>query len=147
KRGVFSQARGEAKYVEVARAVVSMTEPRGIIMSAQHSGSIRYYAGRLTLRWDLLESDWLDRAADWLEAEGYHLYLLLEEPEIKEFRARFGSSGSIGRLDWIPIVKFRGGAVQLFDVTRRGREQGTLNQADALAIRGCLEQQPFPTLR
>src|SRR5262249_59597563 len=66
RRETFNVARGEAKYVEVAGVVESITDPDAVIISMQHSGSLRYYAGRLTLRWDIGEPAWLDRAIDWL---------------------------------------------------------------------------------
>src|SRR5262249_40613722 len=59
QREAFAIARGEAKYVEVARIVESVTDPDAVIVSAQHSGSVRYYAGRLTLRWDVGDPAWL----------------------------------------------------------------------------------------
>ena len=72
QRETFSVARGESKYVEVAKTVESLTGPDDVIISAQHSGSLRYYAGRLTLRWDVGDPAWLDRTVDWLAAHGHH---------------------------------------------------------------------------
>ena len=50
RRETLAVARWESKYVEVAQAVESLTDPDAVIISMVHSGSIRYYAGRLTLR-------------------------------------------------------------------------------------------------
>jgi hypothetical protein len=44
RRGTFDAARGEAKYVEVARVVESLTSPDAVVIAEQHSGSLRYYA-------------------------------------------------------------------------------------------------------
>ena len=51
-----------------------------------HSGTVRYYAGRVTLRFDLLDPAWLDRAIAWLEARGHHPYILLEDWERRSSR-------------------------------------------------------------
>ena len=48
--------------------------PNAIVFSIFHSGSIRYYSGRPTLRWDLLPADWLDRSVVFLTSIGYQPY-------------------------------------------------------------------------
>jgi hypothetical protein len=143
---VFNQQSAEAKYVETARAVETITAPDDVIISGQFSGSIRYYAGRLTLRWDFLDPQWLDRAVEWLDARGHHVYILLEAPEVDPFRARFASS-AIGRVNWVPLVTFRGRSIQLHDATRRDRFERPIEQPPLAAVRECLPQKPFPTLR
>ena len=82
-----------------------------MIIAAQHSGSLRYYAGRLTLRWDTGDVAWLDRTVEWLAAHGHHPYFVLEPQEIVQLRARYGPSNASARLDWTPLVSFRGGNV------------------------------------
>jgi hypothetical protein len=147
RRAVFDVARGEAKYVDVARVVDAVTDPDAVIISAQHSGSIRYYAGRLTLRWDTGDPAWLDRTAEWLAARGHHPYFVLEPQEIAELRARFASKSMLARLDWTPMVVFPTGGVQLFDAVRRERGGAPVEQRSAGAIYRCFEQKPSPQLR
>jgi 4-amino-4-deoxy-L-arabinose transferase-like glycosyltransferase len=144
---VFKEQSGEAKYVEAARAVESITSPDDVIISGQFSGSVRYYAGRLTLRWDWLDPQWLDRAVEWLDARGHHVYILLEAPEVDPFRARFGATSAIGRVNWVPLVTFRGRSIQLHDAVRRERFERPIEQPPLLAVRECLPQKPFPSLR
>jgi hypothetical protein len=145
--GVFDEASAEAKYVETARAVDSITPPDAVIVSGQFSGSLRYYAGRLTLRWDWLDPAWLDRAVEWLTARGHHVYILLEAPEVDPFRARFGQTSALGRLDWVPLVTFRGRSIQLHDAERRDRFERPIEQPPMRAVRECLPQRPPPGLR
>jgi hypothetical protein len=145
--GVFDEASAEAKYVETARAVDSITPPDAVIVSGQFSGSLRYYAGRLTLRWDWLDPAWLDRAVEWLTARGHHVYILLEAPEVDPFRARFGQTSAMGRLDWVPLVTFRGRSIQLHDAERRDRFERPVEQPAMRAVRECLPQKPPPQLR
>jgi len=143
---VFDEQSGEAKYVETARAVETITSPDDVIISGQFSGSLRYYSGRLTLRWDFLDPQWLDRAVDWLDARGHHVYILLEAPEVDPFRARFAAS-AIGRVNWVPIVTFRGRSIQLHDAIRRDRFERPIEQPPLTSVRECLPQKPFPLLR
>jgi hypothetical protein len=147
RRAVFDVARGEAKYVDVARVVEAVTDPDAAIISAQHSGSLRYYAGRLTVRWDTGDPAWLDRTAEWLAAHGHHPYFVLEPQEIADLRARFGPKSMLARLDWTPMVIFPIGGVQLFDAVRRERGGTPVEQRSKGAIRECLEQKPPPHLR
>jgi len=147
QREVFSVWRGEAKYVEVARTVESLTGPDDVIISAQHSGSIRYYAGRLTLRWDVGDPAWLDRTVDWLAAHGHHPYFVLEPQEIVELRTKYGPSNVSARLEWVPMVSFRGGAIMMYDGVRRDREGTPVSQRPAQAMTACLSQKPAPRLR
>ena len=60
-------------------------------MAAQHSGSITYYSGRPTLRWDLLDAASLDRAIASLRRAGYEPYAVLDGGENEQFRAHFGA--------------------------------------------------------
>ena len=147
ERDAFSVARSEAKYVEVAKTVESLTDPDAVIIAAQHSGSIRYYAGRLTLRWDVGDPAWLDRTVDWLAAHGHHPYFVLEPQEVDELRATYGPTNMSARLDWAPLVSFRGGAVTMYDGARREREGTTVSQLPSRAFHECLPQRPAPRLR
>ena len=147
QRDAFSVARGEAKYVEVAKTVESITDPDAVIISAQHSGSIRYYAGRLTLRWDVGDPAWLDRTVDWLAVHGHHPYFVLEPQEVAELRGRYGPTNMSARLDWPPMVSFRGGAITMYDGLRRDRDGTTVAQLPARTSHECLTQKPAPVLR
>jgi hypothetical protein len=146
-RDAFAIARGEAKYVEVAKIVESVTDPDAVILSAQHSGSIRYYAGRLTLRWDVGDPAWLDRTVDWLAAHGHHPYFVLEPQEIDALRERYGPTNMSARLDWAPMVSFRGGAIRMYDGVRRDQNGPTVSQPPARPSHECLTQRPPPVLR
>jgi hypothetical protein len=147
QRDAFSVAVGEAKYIEIAKTVESLTEPDAVIISAQHSGSIRYYAGRLTLRWDVGDPAWLDRTVEWLAAHGHHPYFVLEPQEVTELRARYGQRNAVAQLDWTPMVSFRGGAVTMYDGVRRERDGRVVSRLPSRAIHECLPQRSAPVLR
>jgi hypothetical protein len=147
RRDAFAVWRGEAKYVEVARVVESITDADAVIISAHHSGSIRYYAGRLTLRWDVGDPAWLDRTVEWLAANGHHPYFVVEEAEIAALRETYGPRNAAARLDWPPMVTFRGGAVKMFDAIRRDNGAQTVEQPPMDAAAPCSPQRPAPRLR
>ena len=52
---VFPDNEGERRYATVAELVRQATDPSSIILASIHTGPIRYYAGRDTMRFDLLE--------------------------------------------------------------------------------------------
>jgi hypothetical protein len=107
-QGIFSQRAFERRYVEAGEYVASHTPINAVIVCVQHSGSIRYYAKRITLRYDWLPVHRLDSAIDELKVKGYRPYILLEEWEEPEFRARFGLLNGAGRLDWQPMTEIAG---------------------------------------
>ncbi len=144
RREALAVARWESKYVEVAQAVESLTDPDAVIISMVHSGSIRYYAGRLTLRWDVGDPAWLDRTVEWLASHGHHPYFVLEPQEVEQLRARFGPTNMSGRLDWTPMVSFRGGAITMYDGVRRDRDGAAASPFPRTA-HACLAQKPPPT--
>ena len=117
-RAVFDLGRAERRYVDVGRFVAGHTEPDSVLLSVQHSGSIRFYAGRLTLRFTVLDAAWLDRAVDYLQSLGRHPYFVLDGDEIEAFRRRFGATSQLGRLDWQPFATL-GQTVAIYDPAAR----------------------------
>ena len=120
--GVFLPGEGERRYVTVAEHVARVTEPHSVIITGQHSGSIRHYAGRLTLRFEVLDEAWLDRTIAWLADEGRPAYLLLEDWELPRFEARFAPANVSGRITLAPVLAYRAhlvpGQIYLFDPRR-----------------------------
>ena len=88
--GAFPSGEGDHRYVSIAKMVEQATAPSAVIFAGQHSGAIRYYAGRTIVRFDLLDAGWLDRAVSWLTIQGRKPYFLLEEWEMTAFQERFG---------------------------------------------------------
>ena len=119
--GVFPPGEGERRYATVAQVVAQHTEPDAVIITLQNAGPVRYYAGRDTIRFDLLDERWLDRAVEWLEQQGRKPYFLLEEWDIVEFRRRFGPHNRLAR-EMSPIVAYKAfqihGWAHLYDPRR-----------------------------
>ena len=106
----------EHRYVDAGIFLDRVTPPNAVIISMQHSGSIRYYSGRLTLRYDLLDPGWLDRAIEALERSGRPVYLLFDDWEEPRFRARFAGQRSLRHLDDGPAATGRAGKLLFYAV-------------------------------
>jgi hypothetical protein len=119
RRSTFELAQGERRYIDVARFVRERTDANAVAIAAQHGGTLRLYAGRLTLRFDQLDPLWLDRVAAFLVENGRHPYIVLEGGEVEEFKRRFAASSEIGRLDWQPMATFASPYVAVYDALDR----------------------------
>ena len=62
---------------------------RSLLLSMQHSGSLRYYSHLPTLRYDLLAPERLDEVVAHFQARGHNVFIVLDEWEKREFRGRF----------------------------------------------------------
>ena len=101
---IFEARTFQRRQIQAAEYVAELTPKTAVIICAEHSGSLRYYAHRITLRYDLLSEDKLDAALEELRAKGYRPYIVLDDWEEREFRKRFAAKNDAGRLDWNPIV-------------------------------------------
>ena len=105
--GTFHIGRNEHRYVRVAHLVRDTTAPNSVIITLQHSGSVRYYGGRTTLRYEQLDNRWLDRSIAWLHANGFHPYILLDDQEHEPFKEKFASRNVAGHLDVAIVAEYR----------------------------------------
>jgi hypothetical protein len=111
----------DRRFALVGEFVRDELPPNAILLSMQHSGSIRYYSKRVTLRWDLLHPEWLERSFAFLRTNGYQPLLVLEEWEQPLFRERFGAHTKLGALDWQPIATHSGEIrTDIFDPADQG---------------------------
>ena len=116
--------RSERKYSSAGEAARAHSERGSILFAMQHSGSARYYAGRMTLRYDLLDPAWLDRSVDWLSAQGVPSYALLDDWEVKDFKRRFAGQARVAQLD-VPVFVYQGAVVtHFYDLTRPSSSRG-----------------------
>lgn len=117
RRATFEQWYGDRHYVSIARLVRSLTPPNSAIVAQINGGSLRYYGGRVTMRYDNIDEGWLDRGVAWMTAHGAHVYALLEDIEVDEMKARFRGEKTIEALDR-PILVYRGPAdITLYDLS------------------------------
>ena len=115
-RDILDIGRGERRYIEPALHVASVIPPDAVILAMQHSGSLRYYTGRLILRWDALDPAWLDRAVTFLRGRGIPTYVVIEGWEDERFRSRFAGQQTLADLDRGPIATARSGDVRIYSL-------------------------------
>jgi hypothetical protein len=93
---VMKMAEGESVYYSTGRYLRRVLPKNAVILSMQHSGSLRIYADRLTLRYDWIDPAWYQRTLDGLVAKGYRPYLVLGQAEEPDFRTRFNLPQTLG---------------------------------------------------
>jgi hypothetical protein len=91
-QGVPDLMERERRYPLVAEWIDRHTPATAMVFAAQHAGSIRHYAGRTTLRWDVLQPGDLYTVVDAMRARSRAVYVALEGDEQEQFRMRFKGS-------------------------------------------------------
>jgi hypothetical protein len=91
RRDVFEQRQAARHDAWIGRLVMKHTPPNSVLLTMERSGSMRYYGGRGTLRYDLLDREWLDRAVAWLTTRGVRVYAVLDRRQAEEAKARFST--------------------------------------------------------
>jgi hypothetical protein len=86
--GVF-HPEDELRFAVAGRYINDHMSPRAVFFSMLHSGSVRYYSGRLTVRYDWLQHDDFETMVTHLRRRGYIPFLLIDDAEEAEFRDRF----------------------------------------------------------
>lgn len=90
--GAFDIRIQERKYPLAGAFVRDHLPSNAIVLAAQHSGSIRFYSGRPTFRWDLLSPARLDQALATFRAQGYEPFLVVDGGEYEDFKNRFDAT-------------------------------------------------------
>lgn len=121
-RGLQPLRANDRRFEVVGEFVRDQLPPNAIVLAIIHSGSVRHYSGRLTLRWDGLPPEWLDPAVAFLRTSGYRPYLLIEDWERPQFVERFTGHSTLVALDWPPVASYSGGVrADIFDPDDRNR--------------------------
>jgi hypothetical protein len=97
--GLMRIGADEQRYVAVGQYIERALPANAVVLSMQHSGSVRYYSGRLTFRYDLLSPTRLPFVLDWFRAHGFRPYILLDDSEEAGYRRQFGSGSAVARLE------------------------------------------------
>lgn len=122
----------EGRFVRVAHYVAATLPERSAFLCVLHSGSLRYYAQRETLRFDWLAPTRLEPLLERLERRGYRTYFVLEDWEEPLFRNRFEAETALGALDWPPAARLIAPrVVNIYDPRDRERHL----RAEALTTR------------
>ena len=75
-----------------------------VVLSNQHSGSVRYYGNRVTLRFEWLNPDAYDDAIAYLRASGRPVFAVLDDFEREIVRQRYASVADLSWLDREPLI-------------------------------------------
>jgi hypothetical protein len=115
--GTLTIGHGEKRYAAVAQYIERELPPNAVIFSMQHSGTIRFYSGRPTLRYDVIAPARLRWAVEWLVSRNYRPYILIEDWEEAVYRSHFAEEGSaLGSLDLLIVAELaRPVGIRLYD--------------------------------
>jgi dolichyl-phosphate-mannose-protein mannosyltransferase len=106
----------ERRYADVG-VYLRALPPNAVVFSVQQSGSVRYYSGRVTIRWDLIDRDWTKRAAGEVERLGLHPYMVIEDWELPQMRGWFGLVPD-APIPWPLVARMRDhGGVSVLDLS------------------------------
>jgi hypothetical protein len=119
-RGILDAPVGGVVYLSAAEYVRTRLPANALILTIQHSGSIRHNANRLTLRWDLLDSAWWPRAVDVLAERGYRPYFLVSSFEERQLRTRFGFSDAVDAPGTVVAEMKSPEQIRIYDPLRQG---------------------------
>ena len=108
RRHTAIESSEDLRFAAIGRALPQVVPPRSVVLAFLHSGSARYYADRLTMRWDLIEPSRLDAAVAAIRQRGYMTFLLIDINEASDFRARFAGASRLASLDWPPRLRVPG---------------------------------------
>ncbi len=86
EKRVFTLAEVERKYPRVAALVSRTMERPALVLAMQHSGSLRFYAGIQSARYDLGSPQELKDTLSQVSRAGGHLYLVAEDWELRQIR-------------------------------------------------------------
>jgi hypothetical protein len=79
----------ERRYVDVGEVVAHTLPANALVFAMQHSGGVRFYGGRLTLRYDLMDQDFKKTILADLDRLGYHPYIVFDDWEAPAVREAF----------------------------------------------------------
>jgi len=104
-RGVYRLADSESKFPRVGAWFSAKARAGDVVLAALHSGSIRYYSDRTTIRWDQLTLDTLPAVVRAIEARGGVAYLTLDgNTERAQFAQRFGKAPDVN-IEYVDRVR------------------------------------------
>ena len=147
-QGMFGPLKdGERRYADVGAYIHQALPADAVVFSVQQSGSVRFYGGRVTVRWDLIDRDWTGRAAGEIERLGWHPYMVIEDFELPQMRDWFGLAPD-AQIPWPLVARMRAhGGVSVLDMATQ-RAAGTVPVSlESGGAPLCGEHQPLTIQR
>jgi hypothetical protein len=118
-RDVFRLAAQARRFPDVGTWITRETPPTSVVFAEEHSGSVRYYAGRLTVGWIGFKPEWLDYAVASLRARQVAVYAVFDGNEERGFRERFQGTGIVAHLDEGRKAQF--GPARIYELRTAGQ--------------------------
>lgn len=142
--GMFGPLKeGERRYADVGAYIHQALPRNAVILSVQHSGSVRHYTGLMTIRWDLIDREWTGRAAGELERLGLHPYMVIEDWELPLLHEWF-SLGPGASLPWPLVARMKEhGGVSILDLSRTAPATPVPAAIQSGAAPHCVAQPPL----
>jgi hypothetical protein len=101
RQQVLSLARRQERFAQAGRLVERVTPADAVVLASLHSGSLRYYAHRLTIDWGKIPPGQFDATRAALQGAARPVFLMLDgEEERVQFVSRHGSV--IDDQHWLP---------------------------------------------
>ena len=116
---ILERCRGLERYRTAGEHIAKHLPQNAVVFSMEHSGSVRYYGNRVTVRYDMIAPHELDAAIDGLRRSGFRPYLLLEAWEEPKFRQQFSGRSRFANLDWPPLEDFSREQIRLYELLDR----------------------------
>jgi hypothetical protein len=111
-QGVFTMPEHERRHRLAAEMAARSTPAGAVILALQHTGSLRYYAGRDTVNWDQMPQGSLRATVRALQEHGRPVYVMTDSDEERvRFRERHGPV--LEEDGWLPAGQRRN--VQLYE--------------------------------
>ena len=105
KSSVWDIASIEARYPLAGEWINVNTPSNSVVMANQHSGSLRWYGKRQTIRWDFVDPGQLTATVGELQSHGATVYVALEGDEVGMFDQRFGAVIDQLQVDYVGSIR------------------------------------------
>jgi hypothetical protein len=142
-RGVFGPVKArERRYTSLGAFITRTLPSNAVFLTMHHSGAIRFYAGRMTLRFDYIPPEWSSNVVPELKRRGYHPYLAIDDWEASYVQKQFNLSPDEA-LPWRLVAHMRAyGGVSVYDMSASPNSPATLVELPTDA--GPLYAAPLP---
>jgi 4-amino-4-deoxy-L-arabinose transferase-like glycosyltransferase len=112
---------GQQRFIAMGEFAAAHLPAEAVVFAVEHSGTMRFYGGRYTLRFDQLVSEPADLLIDQLERAGLHPYLLVDDFERPDAARHFNLPPG-GPLPWPIVARMRErGGVTIYDLSAHPR--------------------------
>ena len=147
--GSFTLWKSDRRFPAAAELADTMTDRNSVVFSMIHSGSIRYYGGRVSIRYDLIAPEEFDRVIAWFDDHRAHPYALLDDWELGEVKRRFAGDEALAAFEAPPVFEYRGegGTTYFYDLSRSAdSSRSVVTVLESYHGRRCATPGPQPAL-